>query len=67
MDRSSDFITQHLANLIINEQFLIWNKNNLDKYKKIYSTSKAWIFLKLSLTPLYLNSSHYLLYKKSIS
>ena len=46
MDRLSGHINQRLAKLIIDKQFLIWDKNNLCKYKKIYPTSKTWIFLK---------------------
>ena len=45
MGRPSGHVNQRLANLVIDEQLLIWNKNNLYKYKKMYPTSKAWVFL----------------------
>ena len=44
MGKPSGHINQRLANLVINEQLPIWDKNNLRTYKKIYLTSKAWIF-----------------------
>lgn len=37
----SDNINQCLANLIMNEQFPAWDKNDFYKYKKIYPISKA--------------------------
>ena len=39
-------VNQRLANLVINKQLLIWDKNNLCKYKKMYPTSKTWVVLK---------------------
>ena len=45
MGRPSGHVNQHLANLVINKQLLIWDKNDLRKYKKIYLTSKTWILL----------------------
>ncbi len=45
IDRPGGHINQRLANLVIDEQLPIWDKNDLRKYKKIYPTSKAWIFL----------------------
>lgn len=47
MDTSSGYINQRLANLIINKLLLAWDKNNLYKYKLIYSISKIWLFFKL--------------------
>lgn len=47
MGRPNSFINQHLDNLIINEQFSIWDKNKLHNYKMIYLASKAWPLLKL--------------------
>lgn len=44
MGRPSSYINLCLANLIINKQFPIWNKNNLCKYKKIYPMSKTRLF-----------------------
>ena len=41
MGKPSGHINQRLANLVINEQLPIWDKNNLCKYKKMYQTSKA--------------------------
>lgn len=46
MYKLNGHINQYLANLIIHEQFLVEDKNNLRKYKKIYSMSKMQIFLK---------------------
>lgn len=43
MSKLGDHVNQRLANLVINEQLLIWYKNNLCKYKKMYPTSKAWV------------------------
>ena len=43
--RLSGHVNQRLANLVIDEQLLIWDKNNLCKYKKMYPTSKAWLLL----------------------
>lgn len=37
----NDHVNQHLANLVIIEQFLILDKNNLHMYKKIYPMPKA--------------------------
>ena len=56
MGRPSSHINQHLDNLIINEQFSIWDKNKLHNYKMIYLASKAWPLLKLQefLMPQYL-------------
>ena len=45
--RPGGHINQCLANLIIDEQLPIWDKNNLRKYKKMYPTSKAWVLLEL--------------------
>ncbi len=45
MDRPSGHVNQRLANLVIDEQLLIWDKNDFRKYKKIYLTSKVWILL----------------------
>ena len=45
MSRPSDFVNQHFINPIINEQHLIWDKNDLYKYKKIYPLIIAWILL----------------------
>ena len=39
--RPAGHINQYLANLIIKDQLLIYDKNNLCKYKKMYQTSKA--------------------------
>lgn len=47
MGRPSGHINQYLANLIIDKKLLIWDKNDLRKYKKIYLTSKIYIFFKL--------------------
>ncbi len=44
MGRPSDHVNQRLANLVIDEQLPIWDKNNLRKYKIIYPMSKTWIF-----------------------
>ena len=41
--RPSEHVNQRLANLVIDEQLPIWDKNNLRKYKKIYPTSKIWV------------------------
>ena len=41
MGRPSDYINQRLANLVINEQLWIWDKNDLHKYKKMYPTSRV--------------------------
>lgn len=45
MDIPSSYINQHLANLIINEELPAQDKNNLRKFKKMYQTSKAQLFL----------------------
>lgn len=44
INRLGDHENQYLANLIVNEQIPIENESNFRKYKKIYLTSKAWIF-----------------------
>ena len=41
IDKLSSHINQHLANFIIYEQLLVWDKNDLHKYKKIYLSSKT--------------------------
>ena len=41
MGKPSGHVNQRLANLIINKQFLICDKNNFRTYKKIYLTLKA--------------------------
>ncbi len=41
ISRPGDHVNQRLANLIIDERLLIWDKNNFRKYKKIYPISKA--------------------------
>ena len=41
MNRFSSHINQRLTNLVINEQFPIGYKNNIRKYKKIYSVLKV--------------------------
>ena len=41
MVTTNNHINQRLANLINNDQLLIWNKTQLLKYKSIYLTSKA--------------------------
>ena len=46
MGRPGDHINQRLASLVIDKQFLIWNRNNFRKYRKIYPSSKAWVSLK---------------------
>ena len=46
MGKPSDHVNQCLANLVINEQLPISDKNDLRMYKKIYLTSKVWILLK---------------------
>lgn len=38
--KPSGYINQYLANLIIDKQLPIWDKNNFRKYKKLYQTSK---------------------------
>ena len=43
MGRPSGHINQRLANLVIDEKFPIWDKNDFRTYKKIYPTSKTWI------------------------
>ena len=58
--RPSGHVNQCLANLIIDEQLLIWDENNLCTYKKIYPTSKVWILLEFefdSLVPQQLTPS----------
>ncbi len=45
--RPGGHVNQHLANFVINEQFLTWDKNDLIDYKAIYPTSKAWLLLEL--------------------
>lgn len=46
INRLGGHVNQYLANLVINKQIPNWDKNNLCKYKKIYSSSKAWVLLK---------------------
>lgn len=41
-DKPNSYVNQRLANL----QIMAQDKNDLYKYKKIYSISKAWIYLK---------------------
>ena len=41
MGRTGGHVNQRLANLVIDEQLPIWDKNDLRKYKKMYPTSKA--------------------------
>ena len=43
--RPSGHVNHRLANLVINKQLLIWDKNDFRKYKIIYSISKTWILL----------------------
>ena len=45
MGTPSDHVNQRLANLIINKQLPAWDKKELRMYKKMYPTSKAWLFL----------------------
>lgn len=59
LTKLNSHINEHLANFIMDKQFLIWDKNNLHKYKKIYLTSKAQLFL--NPTVFYPNSLQYLL------
>ena len=40
-------INQQLANLVIDEQLPIWDKIELQEYKAMYPTSKAWVLLEL--------------------
>ena len=47
MGKSSGPVNQRLANLITNEQFLLWEETELFDYKSMYLTSKAWVLLKL--------------------
>ena len=47
MGTANGHVNQRLANLIIDEQLPIWDKNDLRKYKMIYPTSKAWVLLEL--------------------
>lgn len=44
MGKPNGHVNQHLGNLVSDKQLLVWDKNNPQKYKKIYITSKAWIF-----------------------
>ena len=41
--RPNDHVNQRLANLVINEQLLIWDQKYFYKYKKIYPISKSWV------------------------
>ena len=41
MGTPNGHVNQRLANLVIDEQLPIWDKNDLRKYKKMYPTSKA--------------------------
>lgn len=45
MNIPSSYVNQHFANLIINEELPVQDKNDLRKFKKMYETSKAWLFL----------------------
>ena len=45
MGKPGGYVNQRLANLVIDEQLPIWDKNDLRKSKKIYLMSKAWVFL----------------------
>ena len=45
--RPGGHVNQRLANLVIDEQFPAWDKNNLVDYKAMYPTSKAWLLLEL--------------------
>ena len=47
MDRPSGHINQRLANLITDEQLLVWDKSKLLKYKSMYPKSKAWVLFEL--------------------
>ena len=40
INKPGKYINQCLANFVISQQFLIQNKNNFYKYKKIYLISK---------------------------
>ena len=44
---TNSYINQRLANLITDEQFPVWDKTELLKYKSIYLISKAWVLLEL--------------------
>ncbi len=44
------YLNQRLANLIINKQFLAYEKNIFYKYKKMYLISKVWIFFEFNLS-----------------
>ena len=52
MGKPSGHVNHCLANLVINEQLPIWDKNDLCTYKKIYPASKAWILLEFELDSL---------------
>lgn len=43
--KPSGHVNQCLANFVIDKLLLIWDENNLYKYKKIYLTSKEWVIL----------------------
>lgn len=44
MGTPSDHVNQRLAKLIIDEQLPAWDEKDLRMYKKMYPTSKAWLF-----------------------
>lgn len=41
IDKPNGYVSQRLTNFIINNQILVWDKNNFYKYRKMYLTSKA--------------------------
>lgn len=45
LSKLSDYMNEHLANLIIDNKLLICAKNDLHKYKKMYLILKTWILL----------------------
>lgn len=45
MSRLGGHVNNYLANLIIDEQLLIWDKNKFCKYKKMYPILKTWVLL----------------------
>ncbi len=44
LDKPSGSIKQRLANLIIDDQLLLWDLNDLQDCRKVYPTSKVWVF-----------------------
>ena len=52
ISRPGGHVNQYLANLVIDEQLPIWDRNDLRKYKTIYPTSKAWALLELQESPI---------------